>query len=609
MSRDWRWSARIAVALLLAAALGGCAVSRQNVRRASADLRASIDHRLDCRAADHCAITSPLLDLGARARAQSQPNAPVNYAVLLDHGEQSLIARLNLIRAAHHSIDIQTYIWGNDDAGKLVIDELVRAARRGVKVRVLADQLGSFDSIEQLAALARTHVNFTLRLYNPTLHDAETQPLEYVTSAVCCFFQLNQRMHNKLLLVDDLVGITGGRNYENRYFDWDEGFDFRDRDVLVAGPVADAMARSFETFWGHPRSARLVELRDVNSRLRADGPGAPGWRPPSYDDDPRVEIALASALTRDYVQRTFANRAYTLGEVSYFADLPGKTRAPQRRIDHQLTAHLMGLIANTRHELVLQTPYLILSKKAQHLFRRLHRQRPRLRITVSTNSLASTDAFAVYALYHKYQRRYLVAFGFDLYEMKPHPAEAPWLVAHFDKLSGIGGARGSSDRDDQVPLSTRGVRISMHAKSMVVDGEYVMIGSHNFDPRSDHYNTESGIIVRNRKFAAAVRESILRDTLPGNAWVIARREADSWFGRLNRQIAELSAKLPIFDFWPIRYATSYQLKPGYAPVPPDDPRFFTHYEAVGEFPEVALPLKLIYARIITAFGAGISGFL
>jgi phosphatidylserine/phosphatidylglycerophosphate/cardiolipin synthase-like enzyme len=215
----------------------------------------------------------------------------------------------------------------------------------------------------------------------------------------------------------------------------------------------------------------------------------------------------------------------------------------------------------------------------------------------------------VYALSHKYKRRYLAVFGFTIYEMKPHPEEAPKLIAHFARLSGIGGPRGSSHRYDQVPLSTKGVRVSLHAKSMVVDGEFVMVGSHNFDPRSDDYNTESGLIVDDSAFAAAVRASILADTAPGNAWVIAKRQADNVLTRINRAIAKLSEKLPIFDFWPIRYAASFELKPGCQPILPGQPGFYDCYESVGEFPEVALPLKTVYARIITAFGAGISGML
>src|SRR5699024_1957454 len=123
----------------------------------------------------------------------------------------------------------------------LMLNALVGAARRGVRVRVLADQLFSFSDVEQLATLARTSPNLSIRLYNPTFNKAHTSALEFGAGIVCCFSRFNQRMHNKLLLVDDMVGITGGRNYEDRYFGWDPAFDYRDRDVLVAGPAARDM--------------------------------------------------------------------------------------------------------------------------------------------------------------------------------------------------------------------------------------------------------------------------------------------------------------------------------------------------------------------------------
>src|SRR3546814_9657877 len=148
-----------------------------------------------------------------------------------------LLATLNLIRSAQRAIDLQTYIVDEDDAGHLVLDELLVAARRGVRVRVLIDQLSALKHVDTLAALAGAHRNFELRIYNPVLGRAHINYPQYVLAAACCWRRLNQRMHSKLLLVDDIVGITGGRNYQNDYYDCDPVYNFRDRDVLVAGPA------------------------------------------------------------------------------------------------------------------------------------------------------------------------------------------------------------------------------------------------------------------------------------------------------------------------------------------------------------------------------------
>ena len=593
---------RLLVLLAILPVLTACVPSHRQVVRARQVVATSIDHSLQCRRADHCAQPSGLYDLGGPAHTTS------NRAVVLDLGRDALVARLNLIRAARHSISIQTYIWVNDDSGKLVLDQLVQAARRGVHVRILADQLGSFNDVEQLARLARSHVNFELRLYNPTLHEAKTGAFGYVVGGLCCFSNLNQRMHNKLFLVDGRIGITGGRNYEDRYFDWDSEFNFLDRDILVAGPVAHDMRASFLQFWNHPRAVRLTDLRDVSAQLIRDGPGAPGWQVPHYERPDRVRRVLDDAADPAWIRSHFLLRAHLLRHAEYFADRPGKTDHPGKR-ERELTAHLMQMVATASDEIVLQTPYLLISGKAQQIFRKLARERPEVRILISTNSLASTDAFAVYAVAHKYVRRYLAVFHFNLYEFKPHPADAPRMIANFHELAGKGGAAGPGGRYQRVPLTSPGVRVSLHAKSMVVDRRWVMIGSHNFDPRSDDYNTESGIIIDDPDFARIVRASILADIRPRNSWVVAKREADGMLGRINRALAKLSARLPIFDLWPFGYATSYQLKPECPVMLREDPRFYACHEVVGEFPEVALPLKTIYTRILTGFGAGISSML
>jgi phosphatidylserine/phosphatidylglycerophosphate/cardiolipin synthase-like enzyme len=137
-----------------------------------------------------------------------------------------------------------------------------------------------------------------------------------------------------------------------------------------------------------------------------------------------------------------------------------------------------------------------------------------------------------------------------------------------------------------------------------------MVGSHNFDPRSDHYNTEAGVIVYDRRFAERLRHSIMRDTQPDNAWVIAPRRATvPLLAGIDRAIFNVSEQLPLFDLWPFRYATSFQLKPGCQPMRASDPGFYACYEPVGDFPDVAISPKWIITRLITAFGAGVKGVL
>ena len=538
----------------------------------------------------------------------------MHYVELLDRGEDALLLRIHLLRAARRSIDVQTYIFAEDDAGFLMLDELVKAARRGVKVRVIVDQLFSLDDIELLAQLARAHVNFELRVYNPTFHKASTPPLEFAMGILCCFAEFNQRMHNKLLLIDGEIGIAGGRNYQNRYFDWDDDFDYRDRDVLVAGPAGAAMQASFDAFWANENSVALSRLRDVSRRILDDGIDGASYALHAYKNASRVQSLSRRADDRNYIDANFAEDTLRVGDVEYFSDAPnkyGSASTPSGRSQSApLSHHILDLLRGAQHEIVLQTPYLVLSKTAQDVFRKQHKEKSGLRIVVSTNSLAATDAFFVYALSYKYKKRYL-KLGFEIHELKPFPAEAADLVANYASLGRIEAPAPAArySRYGKPPVSRGGVRIGLHAKTILIDGEIALIGSHNFDPRSDHYNTEAGFIIRDRAFTTRVRAAIQRDIEPDNAWTIARRERRSWISRLNARIGDISAALPVFDLWPFRYASSFEIKPGCAPLSPQNPDFYACYDDVGDFPEVSLPLKTIYTRIVTAFGAGLQSIL
>ena len=613
----------VLIAILI---LSGCSVSPTRIRRADAIVAADMQHQLDCDRADHCAIDSPLLDAAHDALASSTEAQPVHTVTLLNDSEAAMVARLNLIRAAKHSIDVQTYIWDQDDSGQLVLNELLKAARRGVKVRILADQLFSFGDAALLDRLPSAHENLEVRLYNPTFHEAQTSVVEFTAGIVCCFRKFNQRMHNKLLLVDNAIGITGGRNYQDRYFDWDADFDYVDRDVMVGGPAALAMASSFEAFWHHKRSTPLTHLRDVNRRI-LDGSGAQPWPAPHYVHPQRVARVLEEAEDGEWLDDALVSETLRTGRVDFFSDLPAKTEQPQEHDAREFTAHVMRLIGAAQHEVVLQTPYLVLSQRAQDIFAKLHQRDMPPRIIVSTNSLASTDAFAVYAISYKHRKRYLKDYGFEIYEMKPRaagPAEdnaeasaddapPPTEQGEQGKAArrrigterGLLGSHSQARRNRPAPLTGEGRRFGLHAKSVVVDDDFAMVGSHNFDPRSDHYNTEAGVIVYDARFANELRDSILRDTQPENAWVVARRQQSS----LSLAIGNLSASLPIFDLWPYRYATSYDLKAGCTPMRPSDPAFFSCYTPVGDFPDVATSPKLIYTRLITAFGSSAMGVL
>lgn len=656
------------LAALLALSLSACAsLSPAQRDRASAIAAAARSQRIDCQASDACAQPSALYDLGRKAVAESTPEHPRHYALILDRGPDALLARINLIRGAIHTLDLQTYIFDEDDAGKLVLDELLAAARRGVRVRLLLDQLAAMRHVDTLAALSGAHANFEIKLYNPVLHRARINYPQYVLAAACCWRRLNQRMHTKLLLADNRVGISGGRNYQDDYYDWDDQYNFRDRDVLVAGPVADVMGTDFEVFWSDRRSVPVERLADVGQRLIDNG--VPALPKLEFERPQRAQAMRDDAANDDAIQQRLVSQAIPVGAVRYISDTPTKHRE-NSDTNALASDSLRGLITNSKEEVLLQTPYLVLSKSAQQLFRNLHERPDRPRVIVSTNSLAATDAFIAYALSYKYKRRYLREFGFNIYEYKPFPADAPIDIASTGAklpdlgLDGIdpageaaqqdrsapnsvqgGGLAESRPRRDEldrssvlyrqryrqplareyaamryarrrtnepVPLKRAGVRIGMHAKSMVIDERIGVIGTHNFDPRGDHYNTESAVVIDDPVFAQALAASIRRDIAPLNSWVIARRDKPPIFSGLEYSIAKISEHLPIFDLWPVRYATSYEFVPGPdcpSPLYRTDPGFRACYKPVGDFPEVNLGVKSLTTRMFTAFGAGLAPIL
>src|SRR5690242_17908048 len=389
-------------ACAFALVLTGCApLSTRRIERADHIVAMSTDTHTDCDKADRCAEPSPFIAQADRAIAASTPDLPRNTVTLLNIGQNALAARINLIRAAQKSIDIQTYIWSKDDAGMLVLDELVKAARRGVKVHVLADQLGSLNDPQLLSRLARASNNLQIKLYNPTFDSARSNFVEYTASVLCCFRKFNQRMHNKLLLVDHKVGIVGGRNYANEYYDWDPQMDFLDRDVLVAGVAGRQMETSFDLFWHNNRSVPLTHLKDVNADILKHPFDVEPWREPTFADPQRVAAIREKAEDPEWLADNLLDHSLDVGLVDYFYDLPSKAEAVHGPDARELTRDLMKMLSDAHDQVVLQTPYLVLTGRAGEIFKALQKKQPPVQVIVSTNSLASTDALGVYALSYK----------------------------------------------------------------------------------------------------------------------------------------------------------------------------------------------------------------
>jgi cardiolipin synthase C len=569
---------------VFALAGAGCATLPAAEAEQAARVAAAARSTLVCGGGDACEPPhSPLRELARRevlaGTGDGGAGGSPDRVLLLSDPQDALQARLAVIRAARHTLDVQTYIYAEDDAGWMFLQELLAAAGRGVRVRLLVDQISAMEQVGTLAALSAAHTNLEFRVYNPTRGRGRPNLLHYALDAACCLHRVSQRMHSKAMMADALIGIAGGRNFADEYFDWSEEFNFQDKDVLVAGAQVGAMVAQFEQIWKHPRSVPAERLVDVARHLLRRG--ASPLPAPAYRDPERVASALGDVAFAD---ARLAAATMPAGRVEFIADGPGKHGG---RLEAQAisptTDAWREAAAGARGQLLLQTPYLVMSGEVSDWLLSL-RDRPfKPQVVISTNSLASTDVFLAYALTHKHKRRLSLVFGFHVHEYKPH---------------GAGGVRDSRGHV---------VRRGLHGKSLVADGRLSLVGSHNFDPRSERYNLESWVRVDDPDFAATLERSIRVDIEPANSWVIGPRDRSPVLPRVAAWIGKKTEYIPVFDLWPIRSATRYEFVPSAqcpAPPAPTDPLFRNCHVPIGDFDEVSPGLKLL-TRLVTAFG----GFL
>ncbi len=192
----------------------------------------------------------------------------LHYINILNKGDDALLSIVHLIRNAQKSILIQTFIWSTDESGRFVTDELIEAAKRGVKIKVIIDYLGMSKKLQLIAYLSTIHPNIEIKLYNPVSKRVVPSKLSLIGKVLLDFRSLNQRMHNKVLIVDDRMAISGGRNYQNDYFDRSQTRNFKDRGVLVIGNVVKQMTDSFMQYWAYPLSVSSYDMKDVQLLIK-----------------------------------------------------------------------------------------------------------------------------------------------------------------------------------------------------------------------------------------------------------------------------------------------------------------------------------------------------
>jgi putative cardiolipin synthase len=396
---------------------------------------------------------------------------------LLPTGLDAFVARGLLIELAERTLDLQYYIFHADHTGSLVIDRLIAAADRGVRVRMLLDDWGTLEKKDEAVAALDAHPNVEIRVFNPYRHRTGLGRLgELLTS----FTRVNRRMHNKQLIADNTAVVLGGRNIGDEYFSRGE-LDFQDVDVIAFGPITHQSTDSFTAYWNSPFAVPISKL--TTSRLDEAEFTAARHKVRDRCNQLR-DSSYARALTESDLATDL--RAHSLhlhwAEARIVADPPEKiTQRAGSRSEAFLGAQISPHARGARSDLLIVSPYFVPGKEGVAFFG--ERRRVGVNVRVLTNSLAATDVWLVHAGYMKY-RRPLLAEGVRLYELRPEAAGT-----NGPRRSGI--AIGSS-------------RASLHGKTFVFDGTSVFIGSLNLDPRSLEQNTEVGVLVQSPELAAEV---------------------------------------------------------------------------------------------------------
>jgi putative cardiolipin synthase len=417
---------------------------------------------------------------------------------ILEKGEESLIGRAWLTDNATRTIDVQYFIWSTDNIGTLAAEGLLRAAERGVRVRVLVDDL-LIDAEDKTLLVLAAHPNVHIRIYNPNL-TVGVSFWERIGNAFTDFRAINQRMHDKTAIFDNIAGVTGGRNMADEYFDFDHDYNFRDRDVLLLGKAVNDMTENFEEFWNSELAHPVETILEIEHQAITEPEVKQYTRAlHAYAADPKnfePQIREAIATIDAYFPALLETMSWE--DARFISDSPGKNEGDSGLGGGgESTQLLVDAVRKAQSSVLIQSPYLIMPEGGIELFEELIARGVRIR--VSTNSLASTDNIPAFSGYYG-QRDDLLEAGVELYEFKPHPAYKNELIERYPRLA------------EKNPI------FALHAKSMVVDDETVYIGTFNLDPRSANLNTEVGLFVDSVELARQLTASIERDIDPANSW-------------------------------------------------------------------------------------------
>ena len=406
---------------------------------------------------------------------------------LLSDNADALIARLALMALAKKTIDIQYYIIHSDASGQLLAHHLMEAADRGVRVRILVDDINLAGKDMRLSMFS-AHPNIELRIFNPLINRGIFRNLELVLRVN----RAGRRMHNKAFIMDNVAAIIGGRNIGDEYFDDRTQLNFVDLDLLSVGPVVQKVTQSFNDYWNSQWAIPVHEI----SKTRIAAKKFVSFKK-------KLRDAWNESFNSEYFKTIshtgFSQRLidesipFVMAEAELFYDKPAKV-AGKNGTTH-IGPSIRPYVEASKEQILVTSPYFVPGKDGVTLFQRLCQHN--IEVQVLTNSLAATDVFAVHAGYEKY-RKGLLRCGIKLFELKPSARPNRKLKKFFKSSS----------------------QASLHAKYLVIDRKEVFIGSANFDPRSKNLNTEIGMVIHSEELANQVIELFNKSTHMDNSYKV-----------------------------------------------------------------------------------------
>jgi putative cardiolipin synthase len=447
---------------------------------------------------------------------------------LLNDGIEALAVRLLLSERAERSIDAQYYLLHNDITGQLFAAALLRAADRGVRVRLLLDDIDTAQYDAGMTALDG-HPNIEIRLFNP-FSRSQGQLMSFFTE----FGRINRRMHNKSMTFDNQATIVGGRNIGAVYFSAEEDANYNDLDVLGFGPVAGEVSAVFDAYWNSSVVVPVSALLDEEAT--SEGLDERRARIPEIIETAR-RSPYGAALDDELLETIAADETIlTWSEAIVVADPPEKAAETYAGKHPEQLSSVMGpVVRAAEKELVIVSPYFVPRKSGVEAFRELTERG--VRVVILTNSLASNDVVPVHAHYARYRKALLEA-GVELWELRAEKADRD------RQRSGLGFSRSS-----------------LHTKAFTVDGRYFFIGSFNWDPRSIDINTEMGLYLDAPDITGLALERFER-SLPTLAYRLRLTEAGDieWIAQKNGQEVIYQDE-PGVSFWRQLSSDLYGLLP------------------------------------------------